>query len=1003
VVFGIVDSSGELRIDLLGPVEAWVDGRPVALGGQRPRTLFAVLALMRGRVVSTEELIDELWGDDPPARARDSLQMHVSRLRKALSEAGADGGRLVSQAGGYRLVVHPGERDVDRWQAALGRARRTRAAGEPATARTGIEQAQGLWRGQPLGGVAANDVLAAERARLEEERLGAIIEGIELDLELGRHGELLGQLEALVIAHPFKERLVELQMLALYRSGRQADALAAFHAARTRFVEELGIEPAQDLRELHADVLQRSPELSPPADAARDGTLDAHPRPATPSGRGRRRLPAPPNRTIGREHDLVGVGERLRAGSVRLLTLTGPGGVGKTRLAVEAARTVQADFADGAYFVSLAALQRPEDVCPAIVDAVGIALLSGESAEHALERFLAAKHVLLVTDNFEHVLGAAPSIGALLGACPALMVLATSREPLTVHAEAVYPVSPLALPGLTARDDPRALAGVHAVALFCDRAQAHDPGFCLDDGNAAAVAEICNRVDGLPLAIELAAARCGLLSPAEIAQRLDQALGVGARDAPARQRTLRATIDWSHDLLSEDEQACFARFAVFAGGATVEAAQAITGASLDTLEQLVAKSMLVRRRHARAPTRLHMLETIRAYAGERFTARADGDVRERHHRFFLALAQTHGSDRALMGAERREHLSRLDADIDNLHATLAWSLLQPDAQRALAVCAALGQYWWMRSRYADAVAWIDDALSMPDAEADPALRIRVLCSKALALLPLASTTRQSAALAEAEATARALADPLILSQTLELRVVLESIASVRDDLAGANEALDLAQAAQDTWAIAMAAYAQAMLAPTIGNLRGRVDWAATLLEEAGNVFVLGELLAGSIYMALSTGDDGYAKELVDRATPIARTLDDPFNWSLLRGNCGMAALLTGDTDTAEQAFREALTLCRELVAPIFAFEGLFGLAAVAAARNHAHRAARLAGAAATLRDDAQPYEVEARVERAFMHPARSHHGTAAWDAAARDGANLSLEDAIAYALHEPGA
>ena len=410
----MADSSDGFRVELLGPVEARVDGRAVALGGPRPRALFAVLALMDGRVVSTDRLIDELWGEDPPARARDGLQVHVSRLRKGLAEAGADAGRLGNQAGGYLLDMRPGECDVDRWRQALERARRARADGQPRVARQGVEDALGVWRGQPLGGVSANTLLAAERARLEEERLGAVIEGIELDLELGRHGELLGQLDALVLAHPFQERLVELQMLALYRCGRQADALAAFQAARARFVEELGIEPSQPLRDLHADVLKHSAELSPPGPA----TPGAELRPATLSAQGNRRLPVPPNRTIGRDHEVAAVGGRLRIASVRLLTLTGPGGVGKTRLAQEAARAVQADFADGAHFVSLAALRRAEDVPAAIVSTLGIIVLAGESAEQAAERFLAAKQLLLITDNLEQLLAAAPFIGRLLEACP---------------------------------------------------------------------------------------------------------------------------------------------------------------------------------------------------------------------------------------------------------------------------------------------------------------------------------------------------------------------------------------------------------------------------------------------------------------------------------------------------------------------------------------------------------------------------------------------------------
>ncbi len=665
----------------------------------------------------------------------------------------------------------------------------------------------------------------------------------------------------------------------------------------------------------------------------------------------------------------------MRADSVRLLTLTGPGGVGKTRLAIEVARTVESDFRDGAAFVSLAAVRQAEEVPAAIVGTLEITLMPGEPAAAAVERYLGDRQLLLVADNFEHVLDAAPFVAGLLDACPALTVLATSREPLALAAEERVPVAPI--------------AAADAIALFTERARAIDPGFALDERGADAVTDICRRLDGLPLAIELAAARCGLLSPAELAERLGDALGAlgeGARDAPARQRTLRATIEWSHDLLSEDEQAAFAHFAVFAGAPDLEAAEAITGARLDTLDRLLAKSLLVRRRAARSTTRLAMLETIRAYAAERLAARSDDEaVRERHFGHYLAVAERHGTDRALWGTGHRAHLAELDAAIDDFHAALGWAVRRPGGHEALRLCAGLAWYWLARDSHGEALRWSEQALSLPSADADAVLRARVLCLVGACLWGLGRAGEQPPILAEAEALARSHADPVQLARLLESRAVFASGVG-QFDVADtyAEEALSLA--GTDDWTCAMAARASVLAAPPGALLHERADRAVALLERAGNHFHLASMLASAAYGALGEGNAAAAMAYIERAVPIARELDNPHMWMLVRGNAAMAALLAGDVEAARSAFRDELRLSRELGFLPFVFEGLRGLAAIAAADGDPDRAARLCGAAERHRHDQPDDAPHAQLDATFLDAARARCGADAWEAAFRDGA-----------------
>jgi predicted ATPase/DNA-binding SARP family transcriptional activator len=946
-----------MEFSVLGPLEVRDEGHTLLLGGPKPRGLLALLLLHPREPLSADRIALALWGEDAPAGAAKTVQVHVSRLRRAL---GPDA--VVTTSAGYAIDPGAGELDADRFARLVADGRRALDAGDFRRASAALREALALWRGPPLGDLGSLPFAAAEVARLEEQRLEALELRIDADLADGRDAELVAELAGLVQQHPWRERLHAQLMLALYRSGRQADALDAYHRARGVLVDELGIEPGPELAALHHEILAQDPGLAGPV------TPDTG-------------LPAPPNHTVGREAELEAIAERLRA--VRLLTLTGPGGVGKTRLAIEAARAAAPGFADGSRFVPLAPLAGAEEVPMAIVQALGI-VVSDEPPQEAIARFLASRNVLLVADNCEHVLGIAPFVGRLLGECPRLSVLATSREPLSLRAEERRPVPPL--------------GGTDAAALFAERARTHAPDAVFDEDDAA-VNEICRRLDGLPLAIELAAARSALLAPAEIARRLDVALGAAPRDAPERHRTLRATIDWSYDLLSAEEKTAFARFAVFAGGATVDAAEAVTGADLDTLDRLVAKSLLARHRVAGA-TRLTMLETIRAYAIDRFAAAPDAAaVRARHYEHYRALAERHGSEQAVKGASRKAHLRVLDADLENVHAALARALDDGRGDDALALCVAIAPYWMMRDHYERAAETIERAVRLAGAGADPRVRVRALCWQYVALGPLGRLRERTIALDDAEAAAKSLGDPAVLAWVLMYRSGREgSLEHLERAIALADEAMRLAHLAGDAWVLAKAATTRSQCSKTSSALSAAVDDAARLLERAGNVYDLVDVLASGAYAAACLGLDAEAADLVGRAMPLATELDTPYVWMYVRGNEGVVALLAGDLDTADAAFREELWRGRELAVVSFATEGLGGLAVVAAGREELPRAARLHGAARAHRFGQPLYPVERRFEETVLHPARARLGAEEWDAAARDGAAMDLDVAIGYAL-----
>ena len=658
-----------MKFRVLGPVEARDDDRPVSLGRPKQRAVLAALLLHAGEAVPRARLIDELWGEQPPGSAVQSLQVYIHGLRQAL---GAE--RIETHGQSYRLRVEEGELDLDRFERLVARAEQDLEAGRADSASGRIREALGLWQGPALADLADEPLARAEAGRLEEQRLHAFELRNDVELALGRHAALAAELESLVGEHPYRDRLRQQQVLALYRSGRQKEALEAYQAARQVLVEELGIEPSPELRELERAILRQDPDLAAPS-----------------AERLESRLPTPPTPLVGRGLEVAAVSGLLR-GDARLVTLTGPGGTGKTRLSLAVAEELAAETPGR--FVDLSPLRDPELVGQTIAQALEL-----PDAETIAER-LGPQSLLLVLDNFEQLLDAAPFVAELLSAASGLRVLATSRAPLRLSGEHEYPVPPL---------PPN-----DAVALFAARARAVDPNFALTES----VAVICERLDGLPLAVELAAARSKLLPPDAMAGRLERSLELltgGARDLPLRQQTLEATLDWSHELLEPEAQALFAQLAVFHGGWTLEAAEAVAGRGVVAdLGELVDES-LVRRRNGR----FTMLETIREYASRRL----DEGTKRRHAEHFLALAEAEGA-LLVAGTVTGDVMARLDAEHDNLRGVLAWAASAGELETEARLATALSRYWMLRGDLAEARREFEGLIERSK-DADPALRAQV--------------------------------------------------------------------------------------------------------------------------------------------------------------------------------------------------------------------------------------------------------------------------------------
>jgi predicted ATPase/class 3 adenylate cyclase len=704
-----------------------------------------------------------------------------------------------------------------------------------------------------------------------------------------------------------------------------------------------------------------------------------------------------PTTLFGRTADIEELAGLLQEPHVRLVTLVGPGGVGKTRLAIAAAARVAGYFTDGARFVPLASVFEPRELASAIAQALAASIREGESSYSAAVRIISDRHMLLVLDNFEQLVDAAPLLGELLSACPGLVVMITSRQPARLTAERVFPVRPLAVPDVWVRAPAIELERYAAVAMFMDRARARDPHFALDESNAPHVREICRRLDGLPLALELAAARVGLLSPPELVARLHDALGVlisGARDAPDRQRTLRATIDWSFRLLDDAEREVFARMAVFPAGATVGVAEAVTAASLETLESLVAKQLLARR-----DERLMMLETVREYALERLAADSEADVvwvrlADRLRQF--ACETTPG----LRGAERSAAIVRLEAELPNMLAVLSWALTERRAELALLLLSDWGDYWWTTNRCQEGQAWLDTALEQATDATDRARAGALLYRARLGDLHYRSTQIRE----DYEASLRlyrACHDAAGAARCLAHLVWVELWRGDVDRATQhADEATRIARRTQDESVLAFVLAGSALARPGYTACADRSEVAVAQLLAVGDLVGVVHLCGNVGYMAIVERRYPEALEWLATAFDAAQRLEDPNALFMIQTNQGLAQLFLDELDAAAAAFCSALAICRDAGAEQVIDETLLGLAAVEASRGDFDRAARLAGAAIS-HQTAERNVGEDTVWLQLLEwldAARERSDRDRWDRAAGQGAALTVHDAIDLAL-----
>ena len=886
-----------MEIQLLGPPAVRSGSLERAVVGRQGAVLSA-LALNARRPVSVDRLADVVWGVEPPVEVANALQQRISRLR-GLLDPDRRGDVLVQVGGGYALNVDDAHVDVRTFEALAAAGRRQLRDGDCYGAEATFTRALDLWRGVALEGFADEPWALGEARRLTELRLGVTEDRFDALLAQGAHDHVVGDLIDLTVAHPLRERLRAQLMMALYRLGRQGDALALYDETRRLLADELGVDPGPQLQEIHRQILTQDDDLAvAPGEPAMPATGN---------------LPAPRGSIVGRAHALEQIAQLLRR--VRLLTVTGPGGAGKTTLAVEAARR-SGTPSGGVWLVSLGPVSTTEAVAATISDTLGLSgggLGAGAVDEAAVVRALAGRDLLLVLDNCEHLLDAiSPLVEKLLAAAPQVQVLATSRERLSVRGEVVWSV-----PGLGVPDDEHTtaeqVAAAPAVRLLVERARAHTPGFVLDDDTAVAAATLTRRLDGIPLAIELAANRLRVLSVHEVVSALDdrfRVLAAHGRTAASRHRTLRAALDWSWDLLTPALQRSLVALAVPAdqfdlrvASELLRAAQ-VEAAALEVVAGLVDHSLLIADTTL-APTRYRMLESIRDYGRQRL---AELDLADAVH-----AAHADAVDTALHACQSDLSAQHFSLDVDDLGAwlddarvALQWAHERGDRRRLQRLAGALGWLWLLRGLSVEGLGWLDRGLGPPD-HVDPDTDDGAALLWASALRAAGTHTPDG----------RRWAEPAVQAATTTIDGVLARACAAGHEVNAGNvdaalAALDKAVEQAETvggWPLGFVRLIAGQLAWASGQVdhaRRDAEDAVALLSAAGADWAHAHALETLIDHAIAHGSYGHAQNLAEQALQLCRRQRYPELEAAMLTKLGLASHELGDDDSAERLLDEAV-------------------------------------------------------------------------------------------------